>query len=69
MLKIEKKLQKIHLVYHKLLIAQDLVNNLSEGSHRTKCKLCHDHKKNVKNEELNLSISTVFLNTQILKAI
>ena len=69
MLKIEKKLQKIYLVYHKLLIAQDLVNNLSEGSHRTKCKLCHDLKKNVKNEELNLSISTVFLNTQILKAI
>ena len=45
----------------------NLVNNLSEGIHRIKCKF--GHIKNVKNMELNISIATVFLNTQILKMI
>ena len=45
-----------------------LVNNLSEGPHGIKCKLRHDDK-NVKHVELNTSIATVFLNTQILKII
>ena len=40
----------------------NLVNNLSEGIHRSKCK-------NGKLVELNMSIATVFLNTQILKMI
>ena len=47
----------------------NLVNNLSEGLHRIKCKLGHDDKKNVKHVELSISIPTVFLNTQILKMI
>ena len=47
----EKKLQKIYLTYYNLLIAQDLwqvhylVNNLSEGIHRIKCKFGHKDKK------------------------
>ena len=46
----------------------NLVNNLSEGLHRIKCKSGND-EKNVKHVELNISIVTVFLNTQILKMI
>ena len=49
----ENKLQKIYLAYYNLLIVQDflpsllsnLVNNLSEGIHRIKCKFTHDDKK------------------------
>ena len=49
----EKKLQKIYLTYYGILIAQDfmasslsnLVNNLSEGIHRIKCKFGHNDKK------------------------
>ena len=49
----ENKLQKICLAYYNLLIVQDflpsllsnLVNNLSEGIHRIKCKFGHDDKK------------------------
>ena len=44
----------------------NLDNNLSEGIHRIKCKYRHDDKV-VKTVELNTSITTVFLNTQILK--
>ena len=40
----------------------NLVNNLSEGIHRIKCKYRHDDK-NVKLVELNINIETVFLNT------
>ena len=48
----ENKLQKICLAYYNLLIVQDflpsllsnLVNNLSEGIHRIKCKYGHDDK-------------------------
>ena len=48
----ENKLQKIYLAYYNLLIVQDflpsllsnLVNNLSEGIHRIKCKYGHDDK-------------------------
>ena len=48
-----KKLQKIYLIFYSLLIAQDLwqahfgklINNLSEGRHRIKCKLGHNDKK------------------------
>ena len=47
----------------------NLVNNLSEGIHRTKCKFEHDDKKNVKLVELNISIVTVFLNIKTLKMI
>ena len=46
LIKMENKLQKIYLAYYNLLIVQDflpsllsnLVNNLSEGIHRIKCK-------------------------------
>ena len=48
----EKKLQNIYLAYHNLLIAQGLwqthhilVNNLSEGIHKIKCKCGHNYKK------------------------
>ena len=67
----ERKLQKIYLTYYNLLIAQDLsnfANNLSQGVHRIKCKFRHDDT-NVKHVELNISIVTVFFNTQILKMI
>ena len=47
----------------------NLVNNFSEGIHRIKCKFEHDDKRNVKDVELNKSIATVFLNTQIVKII
>ena len=46
----------------------NLVNNLSEGIHRIICKFRHNDK-NMKLVELNISIATVFLNTQILKMI
>ena len=46
----------------------NLVNNLSEGIHRIACKYGHNDK-NVRLVELNMSISTVFLNTWILKMI
>ena len=39
----------------------DLVNKLSGGIHRIKCKFGHDDK-NVKPVELNIRIATVFLN-------
>ena len=43
-----------------------LVNNLSKGLHRVKCKLEHDDKKQV---ELNIGIVNIFLNIQTLKMI
>ena len=45
-----------------------LVNNLSEGINRVKCKYGHDDK-NVQLVELNISIATVLLNKQIFKMI
>ena len=44
----------------------NLVNNLSEGIHRIKCKFGHVDKKHV---ELNIGIATVSSNIQILKMI
>ena len=49
-------------------LLSNLVNNLSEGIHRIKCKYGHDEKK-VKHVELNISIATVFLNIKTLKLI
>ena len=46
----------------------NLANNLSEGFHRINCQYGHDDK-NVKFEKLNISVASVFLNTQILKII
>ena len=46
----------------------NLVNNLSEGIHKIKCKFWHNYK-NLKHAELSISIVTAFLNTQILKMI
>ena len=44
----------------------NLVNNFIEGMHKIKYKHGHEDK-NVKLMKLNISIGTVFLNTQILK--
>ena len=41
----------------------DLINNPPEISHRIKCKVKLDDKKNVRFAELNISIGTVFWNT------
>ena len=45
----EKKIQKIYLTYYNLLIAQDLlsnlVDNLSEGIHKIKCKYVRQDDK------------------------
>ena len=46
----------------------NLVNNLSEGIHKTKFKYGHDNKKQ-NFEESNRNIETVFLNPQIPKMI
>ena len=49
----------------------NLVNNLSEGIPRIKCKFEHDDKNflDFLPLELNISIANIFLNTQILKMI
>ena len=71
-----KKLQKIYLTYYNLLIAQDLWQ-----AHYQILSIIFLKKfielnvnsgimvRNVKHVELNISIETVFLNTQILKMI
>ena len=49
----EKKLQKIYLTYYNLLIVQrsmasslsNLVNNLSDGTHKIKSKYGYDNEK------------------------
>ena len=46
----------------------NLVNNLFEGIHKIKCKYGHSDKK-AKLGKLNISIATVFLNTETLKMI
>ena len=69
MIKIEQKLQKVYLIYYNLLIAQDLwqahyqivsINILKEFIELN----VNSYMKirNVKHEELTLSIVTVFLN-------
>ena len=73
----EKKLQKISYIW-KCASARfmpnplsNLVNDLnqwSEGIHKIEYKHEHD-EKNLRLLELNISIATVFLNTQILKVI
>ena len=45
-----------------------LVNNISEGIHRRKCKVEHDDKK-CETCELNISIVTDFLHIQTSKKI
>ena len=71
-----EKLQKIYLTYYNLLIAQDLWQ-----AHYQILSIIFLKKfielnvnsgimvRNVKHVELNISIETVFLNTQILKMI
>ena len=72
----EKKLQKIYVTDYKLLIAQDLCpahyQILSIILLKEIIELnvnLNKMIKNVKNAELNISIATVFLNTQILTII
>ena len=76
LIKMEKKLQKIYLKYYSLLIAQDLwqahykILSIIFLKEFTKLNVNTDTMiKNVKHVELNISIATVFLNTQILKII
>ena len=69
----EKKLQKIYLIYYNLLIAQDLwqvlyqilsiifLNEFIELNVNTNVMI-----KNVKFLELNISIATAFLTAEIL---
>ena len=46
-------------------LLSNLLNNLSEGTHKIKCKYRHGVKtKNAKSAALNINITTVFLNTQ-----
>ena len=47
----------------------NLINNLSKGIQKVKCKYGHDEKTNVKLAELNINIAPSFLNTQTLKMI
>ena len=72
----EKKLQKIYLTHYNLLRAQDLLqvhyqilsiiflNEFLELNINSDTMI-----KNVKHMELNISIATVFLNTQIINMI
>ena len=66
--KISYILQFIDSVRFMASSISNLVNNLSEGIHRIKCKFELDDK-NVKYVELSISIATVFWNAQILKMI
>ena len=67
MLKIENILQKNkpYIMQHNARFMasyfSNLVNKLSGGIHRIKCKFGHDDT-NVKPVELNIRIATVFLN-------
>ena len=70
----EKKLQNICLTYYNLLIAQDLwqasyqILSIIFLKEFIELNVNSDMMiKNVKHVELNISIATVFLNTQILK--
>ena len=72
----EKKLQKMYVTYYSLLIAQDLwqilyqilsiivLKKFIELNVNTNMMI-----KNLKLVELNISITIVFLNTQILRMI
>ena len=69
-----KKLQKIYLIYYNLLIAQDLwqahyqILSIIFLKEFIELNVNLDTvRKNVKHVERNISIVTVFLNTQILK--
>ena len=46
----------------------NLVNNLSEGFHKIKCKYEHDDKK-CQTCRIKINTGTVFLNTQTLKMV
>ena len=72
-----KKLQKIYLTYHNLLIVQDLWQAhhqilslifLKEFIKFIKCKYRHDDKK-CEIVELNTNITTAFFNTQSINMI
>ena len=76
LLKMEKKLQKIYLIYYNLLIAQDLWKAHSQIlsiiflKEFIKINVNKDTMiKNVKFAELNLCIATLSLNRQTLKII
>ena len=76
LIKIEKKLQKLYLTYYNLLIAQDLwqanyqVLSIIFLKEFIKLKVNTSlMTKDLKLAELNISIATVFLNTQTLKMI
>ena len=74
---IEKKLEKMYLTYYNLLIAQglwqasslsNLVNNISEGIRKIKCKFGHDDKK-CEACEITYEVCYCFLECTALKMI
>ena len=76
LIKMKKKLQKVHLTYYNLMMAQDLWKShyqiLSKVFLRELIKLNLNMDimiKNVELAELHMNYATVFLNTQILNMI
>ena len=76
LIKMVKKLQKVYLIYYNLLIAQDLWQAHYQILSNIFLKEFIELNVNldmaikiVKHVELNVSIATVFLNSQILKMI
>ena len=76
LIKMEKKLQKVHLTYYNLMMAQDLWKShyqiLSKVFLRELITLNLNMDimiKNVELAELHMNYATVFLNTQILNMI
>ena len=74
MIKKEKKLQNIYLIYYNLLIASDLwqshyqIVSIIFLMQFIELNVINDTMiKNVKHVELNISIASVFLNIQILE--
>ena len=72
----EKKLQRLYFTYYNLLIAHDLwqanyqILSMIFQKEFIEFNVNSDTIiKNVKHVEFNISIATVFLNTQILKVI
>ena len=61
--------QSIDMARIMAISLSNLVNNLSDGIHRIKCKFRYFDKNVLKYVELNLSIANDSLNTQTLNMI
>ena len=64
----EEITKNIYYILQFIDSARYSLSNLSEGIHRIICKYEHDDRK-CETCGINISIATVFLNTQILKVI